>query len=320
MNLLPESTFETTTTILTTTTESSSSSRGSILCSKDALTDQFGWTVQTVLAVLAFTCLVLKRFCEPARSRRSWLIWFFDTSKQGLGAMVIHLANIYLATVFNGDPCTWYLVSFLLDSSVGLLVIYACIRLTVKLSEHFNWRYLYFGEYGNPASAKAWAAQSGVYMGIMVVEKVMITALVQLEFWDKVRDLILSPIRDPKVATTIVLLVIPFFVNVLMFWVTDNFLMKKPKRSGRNKRAVRYQRVGGGRGSTTNNNSSGLLGNSPDDSDALLSGDEDMLDDTTTTNGLSAEESTSNSSATTALAFKNIDELLNVNRRTNSVV
>ena len=105
-----------------------------------------------------------------------------------------------------------------------------------------------------------------------------------------------------------------------MFWVTDNFLMKKPKRSGRNKRAVRYQRVGGGRGSTTNNNSSGLLGNSPDDSDALLSGDEDMLDDTTTTNGLSAEESTSNSSATTALAFKNIDELLNVNRRTNSVV
>ena len=68
----------------------------------------------------------------------------------------------------------------------------------------------------------------------------MITALVQLEFWDKVseivkcktfrfffnvyfklfiihqvRDLILSPIRDPKVATTIVLLVIPFFVNVI---------------------------------------------------------------------------------------------------------
>ena len=108
--------------------------------------------------------------------------------------------------------------------------------------------------------------------------------------------------------------------QVLMFWVTDNFLMKKPKRSGRNKRAVRYQRIGGGRGgSTTNNNSSGLLGNSPDDSDALLSGDEDLLDDTTTTNGCSAEEA-SNSASTTPLAFKNIDELLNINRRTNSVV
>lgn len=102
-----------------------------------------------------------------------------------------------------------YIVSFLLDSSVGLLVIYACIRLTVKLADKWKWRYLYFGEYGwyfkshpsymslwdksthflkqgNPPSAKAWAAQSGVYMGIMVVEKILITFLVQLEFWDKV--------------------------------------------------------------------------------------------------------------------------------------
>ncbi|XP_057370634.1 store-operated calcium entry regulator STIMATE-like [Daphnia carinata] len=270
--------------------------RGSPLCSKDALTDDFGWTVQAVLACLAFTCLVLKRFCEPARRRRSWLVWFYDTSKQGLGSLVIHMANIYLATLFQGDPCTWYIVSFLLDSSVGLLVIYACIRLTVKLADKWKWQYLYFGEYGNPASAKAWAAQSGVYMGIMVVEKVLITILVQLEFWDKVRDLILSPITDPKVAITVVLLVIPFFVNVLMFWVTDNFLMKKPKR-GR-KRAVRYQRV-------VNNNSN--LDSLPEDSDALLSGDEDLLDST--------EEP-----ATTPLAFKNVDELLNVNRRNNSVV
>ena len=47
---------------------------------------------------------------------------------------------------------TWvsfrYIVSFLLDSSVGLLVIYACIRLTVKLADKWKWRYLYFGEYG----------------------------------------------------------------------------------------------------------------------------------------------------------------------------
>ena len=29
-------------------------------CAKDALTDQFGWTVQAVLAWLAFMCLVCK--------------------------------------------------------------------------------------------------------------------------------------------------------------------------------------------------------------------------------------------------------------------
>ena len=85
-------------------------------------------------------------------------------------------------------------------------------------------------------------------------------------------------------------------LQVLMFWVTDNFLMKKPKR-GR-KRTVRYQRVG---------NNNGIAANLPEDSDALLSGDEDLLDST-------------EDPATTPLAFKNVDELLNVNRRNNSVV
>lgn len=191
-----------------------------------------------------------------------------------------------------------YLVSFLLDSSVGLLVIYAGIRLTTRLADKYHWKYLYFGVYGSPPSARAWAAQSGVYMGIMVIEKILITILIQLQFWDQVRDLILSPIRDPKVATIIVLLVIPFFVNVLMFWVTDNFLMKKPNRrillasAKKPQHSVRYQRV---------------AGTSRSSEDVLLSGDdEDLLED---------EE------ASTPLPFKSsTEELVNVNRRNNSVV
>lgn len=101
-------------------------------CSKDALTDMFGWFLQVLLACLAFTCLIgnyismiflaitvndyyyecistftAKRFCEPRFERRPWIIWFYDTSKQGMGALVIHLANVYLAGQFQGDPCTW---------------------------------------------------------------------------------------------------------------------------------------------------------------------------------------------------------------------
>ena len=78
-----------------------------------------------------------------------------------------------------------------------------------------------------------------------------------------------------------------------MFWVTDNFLMKKPSK--RSKRPIKYQRVGQA------NTEPGA-----EDSDILLSGDEDLLDST---------EETS-----TPLAFKNTEDLLNVNRRNNSVV
>ncbi|KOB70904.1 Uncharacterized protein OBRU01_09469, partial [Operophtera brumata] len=98
-------------------------------CSKDALTDTYGWFMQVLLAVLAFTCLVGKRFCEPRYARRPWLIWFYDTSKQGLGALIIHAANVWLSPHLTGNPCTWYIVNFMLDSTLGLLIIWAGIRM-----------------------------------------------------------------------------------------------------------------------------------------------------------------------------------------------
>ena len=49
----------------------------------------------------------------------------------------------------SDSPLYRYLVSFLLDSSVGLLVIYAGIRITVALADKYDWKYLYFGIYGN---------------------------------------------------------------------------------------------------------------------------------------------------------------------------
>ncbi|GIX69037.1 store-operated calcium entry regulator STIMATE [Caerostris extrusa] len=177
-------------------------------CTHGALTDSFGWLVQGILACLAFTCLILKRFCEPRRQRRPWLIWFYDTSKQGMGALVIHFANIFLAEFFQGDPCTWYIVSFLLDSSIGLLIIFI----------------------GKAPYVNAWLSQCAVYIMLMLTEKIFILLIIQLKFWDQVRKIIMSPIKDPKVEVAIVVLIVPFIINVFMFWVVDNFLMQKHGR------------------------------------------------------------------------------------------
>ncbi|GFU73917.1 major centromere autoantigen B [Trichonephila clavipes] len=115
---------------------------------------------------------VVKRFCEPRRQRRPWLIWFYDTSKQGMGALVIHFANVFLAEFFQGDPCTWYIVSFLLDSSIGLLIIFIGIRLTQHISRRKGWDHLVFGEYGTAVQShwdsEAWKtkAEMGILSGI----------------------------------------------------------------------------------------------------------------------------------------------------------
>jgi len=50
---------------------------------------------------------LVKRFCEPKYDRRPWKVWFFDTSKQGMGSLLMHSANLFLAGQIKGDPCTW---------------------------------------------------------------------------------------------------------------------------------------------------------------------------------------------------------------------
>lgn len=168
----------------------------------------------------------MKRFCEPAFARRTWKVWFFDTSKQALGALVIHFINILIAEFFGGvDPCTQYIISFVLDSTMGLLIIYIGIKVTQFFAVRRGCEFLVFGAYGRPKPRfRFWYYQTLVYIGIAVVAKICVTILLQLNFWVKVQNFLLWPIPNPEVEVTLVVLIIPFIINVIMFWVTDNFL------------------------------------------------------------------------------------------------
>lgn len=50
-----------------------------------------------------------------------------------------------------------------------------------------------------------------------------------MDMWNSVKNVILSPFKNQKLELVVVMLIIPFFVNVLLFWVTDNFLMRNKK-------------------------------------------------------------------------------------------
>lgn len=63
----------------------------------------------------------------------------------------------------------------------------------------------------------------------MVIVKLLTTLIIQMDYWNDVKNLILSPFKNPKLELIVVMLIIPFFVNVLLFWVTDNFLMRNKK-------------------------------------------------------------------------------------------
>ncbi|GBP22694.1 Store-operated calcium entry regulator STIMATE [Eumeta japonica] len=214
-------------------------------CSKDALTDTYGWFMQFLLAVLAFTCLIGKRFCEPRYARRPWLIWFYDTSKQGLGALIIHSANVWLSPYLTGNPCTWYIVNFMLDSTLGLLIIWAGIRLAQFCARNYDIPLINFGEYGKPPMFTAWLCQCVLYAALATFAKsVLALALRSPPVVEALSTLRLSPVSDPKLELAVVMLIIPFFVNILIFWVTDNFLMYRPRGvSSKIKSKVLYQSI-----------------------------------------------------------------------------
>nr|XP_022301715.1 store-operated calcium entry regulator STIMATE-like [Crassostrea virginica] len=198
-------------------------------CNSGDLMGGLGLVVQAALAFLAFTSLIVKRYCEPIYERRPWKIWFFDASKQGFGAAVIHFANVFLADMFQGDPCTWYFVSFILDSTIGLVVIYIGLKLTQLVVHKLKWDSLKFGEYGNPPACSTWVGQCALYILVMILEKILMTLLIQFDFWKQVRTFLMSPFKDPKVELVLVMFIVPLVVNAFIFWVVDNFLKRKIK-------------------------------------------------------------------------------------------
>ncbi|XP_015240946.1 PREDICTED: store-operated calcium entry regulator STIMATE-like isoform X2 [Cyprinodon variegatus] len=219
-------------------------------CENGALMDSFGIFLQGLLAVMAFSTLMLKRFREPKHERRPWKIWFLDTSKQAIGMLFIHFANVYLSDLTEEDPCSLYLINFLLDASLGMLLIYAGVKAVSAIVEWRQWDSLRFGEYGEPVQCTAWLGQCILYILIVMFEKVLMMLVLLIPQWKKLA--LLNPIQNPDLELAIVMLIVPFFVNALMFWVVDNFLMKKHRtkakleereEDSRGNSKVRYRRA-----------------------------------------------------------------------------
>ncbi|NP_001026013.2 transmembrane protein 110-like [Gallus gallus] len=199
-------------------------------CGSGALLGCFGVLLQALLALCVFCTLMLKRFKEPKEERRPWRIWFYDTSKQAIGALFIHFANIFLSERTEKDPCSLYLINFILDATLGMLLIWLGVKVVSWAVQRQKYTYLVFGEYGDPPQAAAWISQCILYLLIMVVEKTLINLVLLIPGWTELQQILLSYIPNPQLELFLVMLVVPFIVNAVMFWVVDSLIMRKYKQ------------------------------------------------------------------------------------------
>ncbi|XP_039379348.1 store-operated calcium entry regulator STIMATE-like isoform X2 [Mauremys reevesii] len=185
-------------------------------CNSGALLGRLGVLVQALLAAVAFSTLMLKRFQEPKEERRPWRIWFYDTSKQAIGALFIHFANVFLSGHTAEDPCSLYLMNFILDATLGMLLIWFGVKVVSWVVEHREYTCLVFGEYGDPPQAAAWIGQCILYLLIMVFEKTVVSLALFIPGWTKLQEILLDYIPDPQLELVLVMFIVPFTVNALL--------------------------------------------------------------------------------------------------------
>lgn len=93
----------------------------------------FALIIQGSLGLLALMSLVFKRWRE--RPQRPLKVWAFDASKQVVGSMLLHVANLLMSLLssgklvvtlenpdkFQANPCSFYLLNLAIDVSLQLI-------------------------------------------------------------------------------------------------------------------------------------------------------------------------------------------------------
>ena len=206
-----------------------------------------GIAMQLCLGAFCFGSLFCKRAYEyPKRSLRIFLL---DISKQGFSAGMSHVINTFAAIILqghssHGDGCDWYLLNFIFEVVFVLmisLVIHSAItawaeknevvslQSGVYLSIHDS-RYIYMYKYEDldkHINYRVWCIQVFMWLLIVCIAKTLQFAI-EIEFSNVLIDIAiaciswLNPHPDMKVFAVVIF--IPTIMNVVQFWIQDNFL------------------------------------------------------------------------------------------------
>ncbi|TFK55645.1 hypothetical protein OE88DRAFT_1622416, partial [Heliocybe sulcata] len=185
--------------------------------------------VQGCMGVLVILSLIFKRQRETPK--RPWRIWLFDVSKQVLGQLFVHGVNVLISDVGAhrgaGNACVFYFLNILIDTTVGVAIIYLFLHLSTNLlAVKLNLKGFESGQYGNPPSANYWARQAAVYVLAITTMKLLVIALFslfpgifQIGAW-----LLAWLGPTDTVQVIFVMGIFPIMMNILQFWLIDSIV------------------------------------------------------------------------------------------------
>ncbi|KAJ3188919.1 hypothetical protein HDU85_004635 [Gaertneriomyces sp. JEL0708] len=204
------------------------------------LLDGFALLVQLLMASIAMSSLFLKRHYEVPR--RPFVVWIMDTSKQGFAAATVHVANVAISSITgetseqSGNPCIWYFLNILLDTTFGVLLLALFLRGLHRLVDYYKMSNMQSGHYGHPPSITAWAKQLVLFLTAWFFVKLTVVILLDVfPFFATFAGWILDPLvhhtGDTKLQVVVVMLIFPLIMNVIQAMLIDQVI--KGKRIGR---------------------------------------------------------------------------------------
>ncbi|KAL8797825.1 MAG: hypothetical protein Q9195_000177 [Heterodermia aff. obscurata] len=236
MSILLSSAVATATTIPNST---DSDSRPGAENGECRLLGPFALFVQGALGALALLSLVYKRWRE--RPQRPVKIWAFDASKQVVGSVLLHVANLFMSMLSSGqftvkagdyqaNPCSFYLLNLAIDTTIGIPILIALLRI---LYHGFSLTPLadppesiQSGHYGHPPRASWWLKQSFIYFIGLLGMKCCVFLIFQLCPWIiRVGDWALRWTEgNETVQVFFVMLFFPVVMNALQYYIIDSFI------------------------------------------------------------------------------------------------
>uniref|UniRef100_A0A060T2D2 ARAD1C27874p n=1 Tax=Blastobotrys adeninivorans TaxID=409370 RepID=A0A060T2D2_BLAAD len=192
----------------------------------------FALVVQGSLGLIAVLSLVVKRNYE--HPPRPWWIWFFDVLKQVIGAGCLHFLNLLQSIIFSNsgepdldkNPCTWYFLNVLLDTTIGVPVLWFFLYFVHSAAYRFGVRQIVSGQYGHPPKWIPFFKQALLYLVALVSMKLLLYLFVWwMPMIDDLGNFLISWSNfDARVQVAFVVLIFPLIMNTLQYYLVDSII------------------------------------------------------------------------------------------------
>jgi len=212
----------------------------------------FALLVQGALGGLALLALVFKRWRE--RPQRPVKIWFFDVSKQVVGSILVHIANLLMSMLSSGqltisaepssvesrmvdskghyqpNPCSFYLLNLAIDTTIGIPILILLLRVYTELFAMTPFgqprESIESGHYGSPPKAWWWFKQSLIYfLGLLGMKVCVLVIFLVLPWISRVGDWALRWTEgNEELQVFFVMLFFPVIMNATQYYIIDSFI------------------------------------------------------------------------------------------------